>query len=118
MEQKALRRRYGYGIFSDHSLKGIMMNLKALIASTVLLASLGAPALAQTPPPDAAPHVRGQHASNHNIRAIHHRVARIITQLQSDQHDYDGHRVKAIQLLQQADEELKAAVDYEKGHPN
>lgn len=33
-------------------------------------------------------------------------------------HDFDGHRVKAIQLIEQAEGELKAALDWAAAHPD
>ncbi|GAC1302743.1 MAG: hypothetical protein NVSMB19_12270 [Vulcanimicrobiaceae bacterium] len=64
------------------------------------------PASAQT----AAPQLRGEHGSKHDIRSVERRLERMIATLQRDQRDYGGHRVNAISLLQQADQQLQAAL--------
>ena len=52
---------------------------------------------------------RGEFRSNHNIREVRKHLERVIDELQHDQHDYGGHRVKALDLLDQARQELLLA---------
>jgi hypothetical protein len=99
------------------------MNIKAVVSAAALLTmtALSGAAIAQTGPAPMqgmqGPMMRGQHASNHNIRAERRRLGRIIDSLQHDEHDYGGHRVKAIELLQHARAELDQAIEYDKAHP-
>jgi outer membrane murein-binding lipoprotein Lpp len=53
--------------------------------------------------------MRGQGGSNANIIGVRRWVERLINQLQSDQRDYGGHRVAAIDDMQAAREQLVAA---------
>ena len=55
-------------------------------------------------------YTRGQFASNQNIAYVRRYVERAIDMLQKDQHDYNGYRVKAIQDLQAARQELLSAL--------
>ncbi len=71
-----------------------------------------------TTPVDVAPHhLRGEKGSRYNIRIVERRIHRLIGQLQHDQRDYGGHRVSAVNFLNQADAELRAAVRYDIAHP-
>jgi len=71
-----------------------------------------------TPPPGARPaYQRGEYGSNRNLRRIHRRLEQIIDELQHDQHDYGGHRVQTIDLLQQARAQLIQAEQWEAAHP-
>ena len=51
--------------------------------------------------------MRGR-GSDQNLRNEIRRLEQVIDMLQRDQHDYGGHRVQAIQDLQQAREQLEA----------
>src|SRR5579872_2354784 len=53
--------------------------------------------------------MRGQGGSNSNVMGVRRWVENMIDQLQSDQHDYGGHRVAAINAMQAARSELIAA---------
>lgn len=84
-------------------------------------AALGAnvyPLSAYTPAPGLTPgpYRRGQYRSDRNLRVIFRHVERIIDMLQRDQHDYCGHRVRAIGYLQQAREELRAGLQCDESH--
>lgn len=68
-------------------------------------AALTHPASAQTQPA-----IRGERGSRHDIRSDEHRLARMIARLERDQRDYGGHRVNAIALLRQADQQLQQAI--------
>jgi hypothetical protein len=52
----------------------------------------------------------GQGASNNNIRFVRAYVERAIDMLNRDQHDYSGYRVKAIESLHDARQQLLAAL--------
>ena len=58
--------------------------------------------------------VRTDPGSDRNMRGVRHRIEGLIDQLQGDRHDYDGHRLKAIADLQQAREEINAALAADK----
>jgi len=60
---------------------------------------------------------RDQGKSNANIRMIRKHLDRVIDELQHDQHDYSGHRAKALDLLNQARQELLQAEQSVKPSP-
>jgi hypothetical protein len=74
-------------------------------------AALAAPTTTNTMAPTTAPHhwMRGETRSNRNIRQVRRHLEHVIDELQHDQHDYAGHRVKALDLLNQARQELLLA---------
>jgi Spy/CpxP family protein refolding chaperone len=100
----------------------------AIGAATALagtaLAAAAAPGSVVAPPtmeprPVASGHwLRGENMSNRNITRIRVKLERVIDELQHDQRDYDGHREKALDLLQRARTELLAAENWDKSHPN
>lgn len=59
---------------------------------------------------------RQQGGSNYNIRNVTNNVGRLIEQLNGDQHDYGGYRVKAIGFMQQAQAQLQQAEQYAQTH--
>ncbi len=71
-------------------------------------------AFAQTPPP---PGTRGEVGSAKNIQNVRRSLERLIDQLQRDQHDFGGWRVKAIQAMQQARSDLDQALQWDATHP-
>ena len=92
----------------------MVRNLHRLLGiSALAVATFGAGAAftgavsAQTPP------VRGEVGSARSIERADDRLHRMIANLQRDQRDYGGHRVRAIGYLQQADGELRAALQYD-----
>ena len=60
---------------------------------------------------------RGEHPSAGNLQMSRRMVGRVIDRLNHDQHDYGGNRVRAIQALNQAREDLTQALQYDKAHP-
>jgi len=54
--------------------------------------------------------VRGQFGSNQNIAYVRRYVERAIDMLSRDAHDYGGYRVKAINALQSARQQLQLAL--------
>ncbi|HLJ82788.1 MAG TPA: hypothetical protein VKT51_01265 [Candidatus Eremiobacteraceae bacterium] len=58
----------------------------------------------------ARPAMIGQNASDNNIRYVRAYVEKAIDMLNRDQHDYSGYRVKAIENLHDARQQLLAAL--------
>lgn len=52
-------------------------------------------------------------ASDRSLLQVRRRLEVLIDQLQRDNHDYGGHRVAALNLLEQARAQLDAAIDYD-----
>ncbi|HXW77802.1 MAG TPA: hypothetical protein VEJ20_10355 [Candidatus Eremiobacteraceae bacterium] len=57
-----------------------------------------------------------QHESNQNLRAVSNHIEHAIDALQSDVHDYGGHRAKAVTDLQTARTDIASALDYWRSH--
>ena len=66
-----------------------------------------------TPPPP-----RGEVGSARNIAYVRRRLEALIDQLQKDQHDFGGYRVRAIAALQQARADLDQALQWDATHPH
>ena len=79
------------------------------VAATV--AAAGA-AFAQTPP------TRGEIGSARNLVNVRSGLERLIDQLQHDQADYGGYRVRAIEAMQRARADLAAALRWDALHPH
>ncbi len=75
----------------------------------------GSAVSAQTIPANgpAPSYVRGGNGSDRNLVVVRRRLEALIDQMQRDRHDYDGHRVKAIDDLQLARAEIDAALRYD-----
>jgi len=69
------------------------------------------PALAQQPPS-----TRGEKGSAHNIADVRRVLERLINQLEHDEHDFGGYRVRAIEDLRRAREHLVAALRWDATH--
>ncbi len=107
------------------------MNMKMLAATGVLATALIAGAAsAQTvtlpngttlnAPPQSQTYNRnhrGERGSVRNIAQVRGRLERLIDELNRDRHDYGGHRVQAIELMQQARNQLLQAEEYDRQHP-
>jgi hypothetical protein len=89
-----------------------------LTAAAGVAATLAASkvALAQTPP--SQPPSRGEGASARNLQHVRRKLEGLIDQLQHDQRDYGGYRVKAIAALQQARADLDQALQWDATHPH
>ncbi len=61
-------------------------------------------------------HLRGNRGSDQNLRREMRRLEQVIDMLNRDQRDYGGHRVQAIQDLQQARQQLEDALEYDRTH--
>jgi hypothetical protein len=70
-------------------------------------------ALAQQPP---VPYTRGEVGSARNIADIRHALERLIDQLQHDQRDFGGYRVRAIEHMQRARQDLVSALQWDATH--
>lgn len=98
------------------------MNIRVLATTTALAAMLaGSAASAQQvqtylPGQATTSVLRNDRGSDRNLRAEIRRLERVIDMLQRDRHDYGGHRVQAIQLLQQARAQLTQGLQYDRGH--
>jgi len=69
-------------------------------------------AVAQTPPP----YTRGEVGSARNVAEVRRGLERLIDQLQHDQRDYGGHRVRAIEEMGRARAQLIAALQWDATH--
>ncbi len=95
------------------------MNVRLIVLSAALAGTaLTTVASAQQQPPFAAngQHLRGNHGSDRNLRVEMRRLEQVIDMLNRDQRDYGGHRVQAIQDLQQARQQLEDALEYDRTH--
>ena len=87
------------------------MNVRlAALAAILAVSAAGTAAIGQ-----AQAQGMRMHGSDQNLRVERRRIEGVIDQLQRDQHDYGGHRVRAIADLQQARAELDAALQYDAG---
>lgn len=100
------------------------MNVRLIAMTTALAATLAATAASAQ---QVQPYIPGQvqpgsavlrngRGSDQNLRTDIRRLERVIDMLQRDQHDYGGHRVQAIQLLQQARAQLNEGLQFDRGH--
>ena len=92
------------------------MNVRFAALAAALVVSTAGPAFAVPTQPTTIAALRNDRGSDRNLRNVRRRLERIIDQLQRDQHDYSGHRVRAIQDLQQARAEIDAALQADAGH--
>jgi hypothetical protein len=70
-----------------------------------------------TPPPYNMGGLRTERGSRLNIRHVRQRLETLIDELQRDQRDYGGHRIDAINLMQQARAQLIQAEQWDAAHP-
>lgn len=61
---------------------------------------------------------RGELGSAWNIKRVRASLERLIDQLQQDQHDFGGYRVRAIAAMQQARADLDQALQWDATHPH
>jgi hypothetical protein len=69
-------------------------------------------AMAQAPP------VRGEVGSARNLVHVRAALEQLIDQLQHDQADYGGYRVRAIEAMQRARADIVAALQWDATHPH
>jgi len=98
------------------------MNVRLIVLSAALAGTAlttVASAQQQPQPPynvNAQQQVRGNRGSDRNLRNEMRRLEQVIDMLNRDQRDYGGHRVQAIQDLQQARQQLEDALEYDRTH--
>jgi hypothetical protein len=80
------------------------------VAATMLASRA---AVAQTTQP---PYTRGETASARNIAEVRRALERMIMQLEHDQHDFGGYRVRAIENMRRARADLEAALQWDATH--
>ena len=104
----------------------MVKNIKATVAAALLSASMFGAGAAftsaahaqMTPVPYRNGGLRTERGSNMNVRHVRQRLETLLDELQRDQRDYGGHRVSAINLMQQARQQLLMAEQFELAHPN
>jgi len=93
------------------------MNVRILALAGALAGVTFASAVsAQSLPPQSLVPVRGDRGSDRNLRGVRHRLESLIDQMQHDQRDYGGHRLKAIADLQAARAEIDAGLSNDNSH--
>ena len=65
---------------------------------------------------DAFAQTRGEVGSARNIMQVRRQLEHLIDQLQHDQHDFGGYRVKAIEDMRRARQNLVAALQWDATH--
>jgi hypothetical protein len=90
-----------------------LLALVGALAGVAFGSAASAQTIAQNVGHPPAMHLRNGANSDRNLRQVRRRLEGMIDQLQRDQRDYDGHRVKAIADLQQARAEIDAALQYD-----
>ena len=93
--------------------------LKRSVVLTVLLTFglvLGASSLAFTQDKPARPE-RGERGPHPQIHAAMRGLNMAARHLEHAEHHFGGHRAKALELVKQAEGELKQALEYAKAHP-
>ncbi len=88
------------------------MNGFQRILVPALLASLAFGSVAAPLTASAQQRVRPDCSSDRNLARVHRRLDGAIDQLGHDQHDYDGHRVAAMNDLQGARQQIVSAEQY------
>ncbi len=86
------------------------------VAAT-LAASKVALAATTTATPTTQPPSRGEIGSARNLRRVRAALEHLIDELQRDQHDFGGYRVRAIAAMQQARADLDQALQWDATHP-
>jgi uncharacterized protein YgbK (DUF1537 family) len=89
--------------------------LPVLALTTGLLLGASTTALTQTTAPQQRPATGGRHP---HIVAAGRALQHAARQLEEAAHDYGGHRVRALELVKQAEGELREAVAYANAHPD
>lgn len=90
----------------------------AAIATALVFAlsivGASSPALTQDKPAPKGPQQGGRAPHIHAaMKALQHAAG----QLEKAEHHFGGHRAKALELVKQAEQELKAGIEWAKEHP-
>jgi hypothetical protein len=94
----------------------MMVSRKKFLAGAVGVAATmvaSRAAMAQTPPPG---YTRGEVGSARNIAAVRRDLDRLIYQLEQDRHDFGGYRVRAIEEMRRARQNLLNALQWDATH--
>ncbi len=91
-----------------------MLKRRSAVAALVLGLVLGVSSLAFTQDKPARPERGERHPQIHAAMRALNVAAR---HLERAEHDFGGHRAKALELVKQAEGELKQAIEYAKAHP-
>lgn len=94
-----------------------MKNL-LLAGAAILALAATSPAMAADAPSAPKP-AHAQHKGHEHhpaIRKAQHALEVALKALDHADHDFGGHRAKAMELIKQAQAELKAAVEYDAQH--
>ncbi|HTU01057.1 MAG TPA: hypothetical protein VMG58_04540 [Candidatus Sulfotelmatobacter sp.] len=98
-----------------------MQRLLRVAVRAILVLTLWAPAVGAQQPPSGPPTVPPQQVPragerHPQIRAAMRALTNAERHLQEAAHDYGGHRVKAMELIKQAQEELQAGLAWDRAH--
>jgi membrane protein implicated in regulation of membrane protease activity len=97
----------------------MIKNWKAAVAAVLLSLSMFGAGAAYTAGAQAQTiaALRGERGSAVNVMRVRGRLETLIDELQRDRHDYGGHRVAAIDAMQQARGQLDEALEFDRAHP-
>ena len=88
------------------------------IAATLAASKVALAATSTTTPSTTQTPSRGEIGSARNLKRVRASLERLIDQLQQDQHDFGGYRVRAIAAMQQARADLDQALQWDATHPH
>ena len=91
-----------------------MLKHRSAVAVLVLSLALGVSSLAFTQDKPAKPERGERHPQIHAAMRALNGASR---HLEHAAHDFGGHRAKALELVRQAEGELKQALEFAKAHP-
>lgn len=96
--------------------KDFLATAAAGIAATLAASKVALAATTTTTP--STPPSQGELGSARNLKRVRAGLERLIDQLQQDQHDFGGYRVRAIAAMQQARADLDQALQWDATHPH
>ena len=91
--------------------------LSALALTTGLILGASTTGLTQTVPPAPPPAQRPVAGRHPHIMAAERALRHAERQLEEAAHHFGGHRVRALELVKQAEVELREALAYANAHP-
>jgi hypothetical protein len=109
------RDAHDYGGHRDAAI-GILQNAQNELTAAAQFAAAHGYQMPSTSPITRGGGRRQQSQSDHSVQKAQEVVSRVITRLQKDSRDFGGHRVAAINLLNQAQGELTAGAQYAASH--
>lgn len=94
-----------------------MRHRVATIVTSVLLAAVVVGSTTPATPQDKGPRERpGPGGRFPHVQAAMHHLKQAAQQLERAEPVFGGHRAKALELVKQAEQELRAAVEYARAH--